>query len=95
MQFKELLETLDPIEDYSVEILLDRWESYLIENKPGKQWSLRIIQNLLWDKNETRENIDLKVFCEHYNEWLTDKPKHLTIWFLDRYNLEWGTIKRT
>lgn len=94
MNFKELLDTLEPVKDYEIEILLNSGESYIIENKPWKQWSLRILQNHLGDNIESKDKIDLKVFCEYYNEWLTDKSTHLTIWFLDRYNSEWWIIKK-
>ncbi len=94
MQFKELLETLDPIKNYSVEIVLNSWEIYIVENKPWKQWSLRILQNHLWDNIKSKEKIDLKIFCEYYDEWLSNKSIHTTIWFLDKYNREWWIIRR-
>jgi hypothetical protein len=34
MQFKELLDTLEPIKNYSVEIVLKSGEIYIVENKP-------------------------------------------------------------
>jgi hypothetical protein len=34
MNFKEYLDTLKPLEEYEVEILLDNGENYIVENKP-------------------------------------------------------------
>lgn len=94
MEFNELLDTLDPVKDYSIEIVLNSWEKYNVENKPWKQGSLRILQNHLWDDIESSEKIDLKVYCEYYDEWLNDNKTHPTIWFLDKYNREGWVIKR-
>lgn len=95
MQFKEYLETLAPLQDFSVEIILNSWEKYIIENKPWKQWSLRVLQNHLWLNSKTSEKIDLeKNFLEFYIEWQSDKTTHQTIWFLDRYNNEWWIIMK-
>ena len=94
MNFNELLDTLDPIKNYSVEIKLKSWEIYIIENKPWKLWSLRILQNHLWENLKSKEKIDLKVFCEYYDEWLSNNAIHTTIWFLDKYNKVWWEIRR-
>lgn len=94
MQFKELLDTLDPIKNYSVEIVLKSGEIYIVENKPWKLGSLRILQNHLWDNIKSKEKIDLKLFCEYYDEWLSNNEIHTTIWFLDKYNRKWWIIRR-
>ncbi|MFA5916719.1 MAG: hypothetical protein WC850_00610 [Candidatus Gracilibacteria bacterium] len=94
MQFKELLDTLDPIKNYSVEIVLKSGEIYIVENKPGKLGSLRILQNHLGDNIKSKEKIDLKLFCEYYDEWLSNNEIHTTIGFLDKYNRKGGIIRR-
>lgn len=94
MQFKEHIETLKPLENYNIEIILNSWESYIIENKPWKQWSIRIIQNHLWIDNETTKKIDLTQFCEFYEEWNKNKDTHPTIWILSKYNNEWWKIRK-
>ncbi len=94
MLFKELLDTLEPIKNYSVEIVLKTGEIYIVENKPWKLWSLRILQNHLWDNLKSKEKIDLKIFCEYYDEWLSNNQIHTTIGFLDKYNREWWVIRR-
>jgi hypothetical protein len=48
----------------------------------------------LWDKTKTKEKIDLKIFCEYYDEWLSNNAIHTTIWFLDKYNKVWWEIRR-
>jgi hypothetical protein len=84
------------LENYEIEVILNSGKKYLIENKPWKQGSLRVVQNHLHWKNETKEKIDLATnFYEFYLEWLTNKEtSHPTIWFLDEYNKKWGIIKR-
>ncbi|MDD5770110.1 MAG: diaminopimelate epimerase [Candidatus Gracilibacteria bacterium] len=95
MQFKDYLETLTPLQDYEVEIILNNGEKYLIENKPGKQGSLRIIQNHLGVNSKTSEKIDLeKNFLEYFQEWKSDNITHPTIGFLDRFNNEGGEIRK-
>lgn len=94
MQFKEFLNTLKPLEDYEVLITLKTWEEYLIENKPWKQGSLRLVQNHLWNEFKTNKTFNLENFCEFYKDWQNDKNTHPTIWFLDKYNTLWWTIKR-
>ncbi|NDK07790.1 DUF2322 family protein [Candidatus Gracilibacteria bacterium] len=94
MNFNELLDTLDPIKNYSVEIKLKTGEIYIIENKPGKLGSLRILQNHLGENLKSKEKIDLKVFCEYYEEWLSNNAIHTTIGFLDKYNKVGGEIRR-
>ncbi|MDD3793733.1 MAG: diaminopimelate epimerase [Candidatus Gracilibacteria bacterium] len=94
MNFKEKLETLNQLQGYEVEIELISGEKYLLENKPGKQGSLRVVQNHLGFNNETTEKIDIKQFCEFYDEWEKDKETHPTIGFLDRFNREGGIIKK-
>lgn len=94
MLFKEYLDTLNELKDFEIEIVLNSWELYLIENKIWKQWSLRVVQNHLWLNSETNEKIDLTNFCEFYEEWKQDKNTHQTIGFLDKFNRVWGVLRK-
>ncbi len=49
-----------------------------------------IIKNI----TKSKEKIDLKIFCEYYDEWLSNNQIHTTIGFLDKYNREWWVIRR-
>lgn len=95
MLFKDYIKTLNPIEDYSIEIKLDSWEKMIVENIEWKQWSLMLIQNHLWNKEETKTKFNLKKFCEYYEEWRNNPNwHHITINFLYRYNNNWWVIRR-
>jgi len=95
MNFKEKIESLNSLQDFSVEIKLKSWESLVIENIEWKKASLQLLQNHLNWKNETSQKFDLDNFCEYYEEWKKDpEGHHKTIAFLDRYNEEGGNILR-
>lgn len=95
MLFNEVLRTLPELEDYSVEIILDSWERTLVENVEWRQWSLRLLQAFLNWKNATTQLFPIEDFCEYYKEWLLDKDTtHNTINALNKYNEEWGIIKK-
>ncbi|MDQ7009438.1 MAG: hypothetical protein Q9M94_04080 [Candidatus Gracilibacteria bacterium] len=93
MQFKEVIEKLKPLQDFSVEIKLNSGESLTIENIEGKKASLQLLQNHLNGKNSTTERFELESFCEYYEEYKQNpEGHHTTIAFLDRYNEEGGEI---
>ena len=95
MKFADHISTLSELEDYEVEITLSSGESMVIPNISGKQASLRLLQNHLWSEEQTSEPFDITSFCEYHQEWLEEPDgHHTTIAFLDRYNTDWGTIKR-
>lgn len=96
MKFKELLNTLKPLQDFVVEILLNSWESLVVENIEWKKASLQLLQNHLNWKNSTKEKFPLENFCEYYEEYRQDPTgHHTTIAFLDRYNKEgWKILKK-
>lgn len=93
MKFNDFLDTLKPIEWYSVVITLENGEEMKVEHIEGKLWSLKVVQNFLDDNNQTSEKFDLTQFCEYYEEWKNDPDwHHTTINFLNRYNEIWWTI---
>ena len=95
MNFKEKIASLNDLQDFSVEIKLNSWESLTIENIEWKKASLQLLQNHLNWKDSTQEKFDLESFCEYYEEY-KQNPEwyHTTIAFLDRYNKEWWIISK-
>jgi phage terminase small subunit len=95
MNFKEKIASLNPLQDFSVEIKLNSWESLVIENIEWKKASLQLLQNHLKWKDSTNDKFNLESFCEYYEEYKQNpEGHHTTIAFLDRYNLESGEILR-
>ena len=95
MKFTEVIEKLKPLQDYSIEIKLNSWESLVIENIDWKKASLQLLQNHLNWKDSTQEKFDLESFCEYYEEYKQNpEGHHTTIAFLDRYNKEGWEILR-
>jgi len=93
MNFKELISTLKPLEDFSVGIRLNSWEELIIENIDWKKASLQLLQNHLDWKESTNEQFDLEKFCEFYEEYKQNpQGHHTTIAFLDEYNKQWWII---
>ena len=86
MKFIEKLQTLQNLQDFSVEIQLSSWESLVIENIKWKQASLQLLQNHLDWQDSTSEKFDIEDFCEYYHEWLENPDgHHSTIAFLNKY----------
>ncbi len=96
MKFSDALQKLSPLEDYSVKIRLQSGEELTIENIDWKKASLQLLQNHLWEDEETSRAFDLTQFCEFYDEWKNDPEWHHTsIAFLDRYNKQgWKMIRK-
>ena len=95
MKFKELIDTFNEIEDYSVEVKLNNWEVMLVNYDDWDKWTLQLLQHHLWEKDEVKALFPLEYFCEFYEEWKNEPDGvHVTIAFLDKYNREWWIIKR-
>ena len=95
MKFTDHIAGLSPVEDYEIEIVLTSGEKIRVPNIEWKQASLRLLQNHLAWKSESLEPFEIQNFCEYYDEWKQDpNGHHTTIAFLDRYNREWGIIKK-
>ncbi len=95
MKFVEYLETLPKLQEYKVEIILSTWETMHIQNRDWKRWSLQLLQNHLAGQIESTQKFPLEQFCENYEAWKQEpQGHHTTIAFLDRYNREWGRIKK-
>lgn len=93
MKFSEILETLDPLHNFAVEIILTSGESIEIQNIEWKKASLQLLQHHLAWEESTKNKFPLEYFCEYYEEYKLDpKWHHTTIAFLDRYNNGWGVI---
>ena len=93
MKFKELVDTLNEIEDFSVEIKLNSWTSMVVNYEDWDKGSLLLLQHHLWEKDETTALFPLEYFCEFFEEWEKEPDgDHLTISFLNRYNREWWVI---
>ncbi len=93
MTFKEKIASLNPLQNFAVEIKLNSWENLIIENIEWKKASLQLLQNHLNWKRSTQENFDLESFCEYYEEYKQNPEwHHTTIAFLDRFNREGGEI---
>jgi hypothetical protein len=85
---------LPPLQDWNVEIALPNGDIYLVKNEPWKQGSLRILQNHLWDETEIDTSLQLSQFKEHFTERKKNPDTHPTISLLERYNKEWGMMRR-
>jgi hypothetical protein len=95
MNFKEKIASLNPLQDFPVEIKLNSWESLIIENIDWKKASLQLLQNHLNWKDSTQEKFNLEDFCEYYEEYKQNpEGHHTTIALLDRYNIEWWSLSK-
>ena len=95
MKFKEIIDTIDELEDYPVEIKLSSWEVKVVSYVDWEKGSLQLLQHHLWERDEVTALFPLEYFCEFYEEWKNEPDgHHTTIAFLDRYNREWWVISR-